>query len=367
MWRAFVYDQGVDPDRAKRAYLEFTRLDGQFRPNVIVQVKNGPIDFQPREPFHPLFGAMKHTNVMAELQVTQEYLGHSNHLVFLAPMWKEFLDADTFAAGKGSTVARVIEGKIHPYRPTGICAVANTGSDVNWCGHHFAQANWYAFGRLAWDPNLSSEQVADEWLRMTFGNDRELLGVLKPMMLDSWETFVGYSMPLGLHHLISGDHYAPDPANAKEPREDWTAVYYHRADAKAIGFDRTTRGDRAVEQYFPKVRDQFDDSETCPQSLLLWFHRLPWTRRIKSGRTLWEELCLKYSDGAARAAGMVESWRNLSGKIDEQRSREVAAKLETQALDAAAWRSRCLTYFASINGLALPADLQKSPSIAPGD
>jgi alpha-glucuronidase len=242
MWRAFVYSADVDPDRVKRAYLEFVPLDGRFRENVMVQVKNGPLDFQPREPFSPLFGAMPRTPLMAELQVTQEYLGQSTHLVYLAPMWKEVLDADTFAAGPGSTVAKVLDGSLHGYQRTGIAGVANTGSDANWTGHHFGQANWYGFGRLAWNPDLTAEGIADEWIAMTWGRSPDTMSTIRSIMLGSRETYVDYTMPLGLHHLIGGDHYAPMPENADPRRLDWSAVYYHRADASGVGFDRTTRG-----------------------------------------------------------------------------------------------------------------------------
>ena len=250
MWRAFVYNADVDADRVKRAYLEFAPLDGRFRDNVFVQVKNGPLDFQPREPFHPLFGAMPKTPLMGELQITQEYLGHSNHLVYLAPQWKEVLDADTYARGPGSTVASVLDGSLEDKRRTGIAGVANTGTDGNWTGHDFAQANWYAFGRLAWNPALTAEAIADEWIRMTWGHDRDLVATVRSMMLDSHEALVRYSMPLGLHHLIGGDHYAPMPENPDPRRADWSAIYYHRADASGVGFDRTTRGSGAAGQYF---------------------------------------------------------------------------------------------------------------------
>ena len=230
MWRAFVYNPEVDPDRVKRAYLEFVPLDGRFRENVFVQVKNGPLDFQPREPFHPIFGAMPRTPLMAELQITQEYLGHSTHLVYLAPMWKEFLDADTYAKGPGSSVARVIDGTLEGHQRTGIAGVANTGRDGNWTGHHFGQANWYAYGRLAWDPGLEADAIAEEWIAMTWGGTPEVVATIRSMMLDSREAFVNYTMPLGLHHLIGGDHYAPMPENPDPRRADWSAIYYHRAD-----------------------------------------------------------------------------------------------------------------------------------------
>ena len=345
MWRAFVYDEDIDPDRAKRAYIEFTRLDGQFRPNVAVQVKNGPIDFQPREPFHPLFGAMKQTPVIAEIQATQEYLGQAKHLVYLGTMWKEFLDSDSHARGSGSTVAKVLAGQIHPSPLTGMVSVTNPGWDTNWCGHHFSQSNWYAFGRLAWNPELSAAGIADEWTRMTFTNDDETAAVIREMMMSSRETYVNYTMPLGLHHLIGGDHYAPMPWNDKAPRADWTATYYHQASADGIGFDRTKRGDQAVEQYFPPVCDLFDDIARCPEMYLLWFHRCPWDYRMKSGKTLWEELCAKYQQGADQAAALQKAWQSLAGKIEPRRHREVAKRLAIQVADSAKWRDQILEYF----------------------
>jgi alpha-glucuronidase len=348
MWRAFVYDEKVDPDRAKRAYIEFTALDGKFRDNVMVQVKNGPIDFMPREPFHPLFGAMTKTPVMAELQVTQEYLGHSKHLVYLATMWKEFLDADTHCNGAGSMVGRTIDASIYEHKLTGMCAVANTGADANWCGHHFAQANWYAFGRLAWDHELPAEHIADEWIRQTWTNDLATVETIRRMMMESRENLVNYSMPLGLHHLIGGDHYAPQPWNDTEPRRDWTATYYHQASRDGIGFDRTTRGNGAVSQYFPPVCDLFDSLDTCPENLLLWFHRLPWDHPMKSGGTLWDQIVAHYRDGAPRAAAMRETWASLKGKVDDARHAAVAAKLDIQSRDAAEWSDKCVAYFDAV-------------------
>jgi alpha-glucuronidase len=354
MWRAFVYDEDVDPDRAKRAYIEFTRLDGQFRPNVAVQVKNGAVDFQPREPFHPLFGAMKHTPVIAEIQATQEYLGQAKHLVYLGTMWKEFLDSDTHAKGSGSTVAKVLAGQIHSSRITGMVSVTNPGLDTNWCGHHFSQSNWYAFGRLAWNPELSAEKIADEWTRMTFTNDDKTVAVIRDMMMGSREAFVNYTMPLGLHHLIGGDHYAPMPWNNRAPRADWTATYYHQASADGIGFDRTKRGNRAVEQYFPPVCDMFDDIVRCPEKYLLWFHRCAWDYRMKSGKTLWEELCAKYRQGAEQAAALQKTWQSLAGKMDTRRHREVAERLAIQVADSAKWRDQILEYFGSFSKKPIP-------------
>jgi alpha-glucuronidase len=345
IWRAFIYDEDVDPDRAKRAYLEFTRLDGQFKPNVLVQVKNGAIDFMPREPFHPLFGALDKTPVLAEIQATPEYLGQARHLVYLGTMWEEFLGADTYAKGKGSTVAKVLEGAVKPQRVTGIASVLNPGLDRNWCGHHFSQANWYASGRLAWNPELPALQIADEWTRMTFGTDAKTVETIRGMMMTSREAFVNYTMPLGLHHLIGGNHYAPMPQNAKAPRADWTATYYHQASTDGIGFDRTMRGNKAVGQYFPAVRDMFDRLETCPEMFLLWFHRCGWDYKTKSGKTLWVAICEKYHEGARQAAAMQATWQSLADRIDPQRHKEVADRLAVQVEDAAKWRDQILQYF----------------------
>jgi alpha-glucuronidase len=349
MWRAFVYDDDIDPDRAKRAYIEFMRLDGKFRPNVAIQVKNGPIDFQPREPFHPLFGAMKQTPVIAEIQATQEYLGQAKHLVYLGTMWKEFLDSDTFAKDKGSTVAKVLTGKVQPSHITGMVAVTNPGMDTNWCGHHFSQSNWYAFGRLAWNPELSAKKIADEWTRMTLTNEDKTVRVISDMMMSSRETFVNYTMPLGLHHLIGGDHYAPMPWNDRAARADWTATYYHHASEEGIGFDRTKRGDHAVEQYFPPVCETFDDIARCPEKFLLWFHRCAWDYKMKSGKILWDELCAKYNEGAQQAAAMQKTWQSLAGKIDSRRHKEVAERLAIQVTDSAKWRDQILEYFAKFS------------------
>jgi alpha-glucuronidase len=345
MWRAFVYNAEVDPDRVKRAYAEFVPLDGKFRANVFAQVKNGPLDFQPREPFHPLFGATPRTPLMAELQITQEYLGQSNHLVYLAPMWKEFLDADTYARGPDSLVAKVIDGTLDGRRETGIAGVANTGSEANWTGHDFGQANWYAFGRLAWNADLSAGAIADEWIRMTWATAPETVATLRSIMLDSRDTFVRYTMPLGLHHLIGGDHYAPMPENTDSRRADWSATYYHRADANAVGYDRTRRGSAAVDQYRAPLRDLWNDPATTPDELLLWFHRLPWDYRMKSGRQLWDELVFTYNRGADEAKALQARWTTLRGRIDDDRYQAVLARLRRQSDDAAAWRDKCLRYF----------------------
>lgn len=353
IWRAFIYDEDVDPDRAKRAYIEFTKLDGQFKPNVLIQVKNGAIDFMPREPFHPLFGALKQTPVLAEIQATQEYLGQARHLVYLGTMWEEFLDADTHAKGSGSTVGKVIAGAVNPQRVTGMVSVLNPGLDRNWCGHHFSQSNWYASGRLAWNPELTAERIADEWTRMTFTNDAKTVSAIRGMMMTSREAFVNYTMPLGLHHLIGGNHYAPMPQNARAQRSDWTATYYHQASADGVGFDRTMRGNKAVGQYFPPVRDLFDNLATCPEAYLLWFHRCAWNYTLKSGKTLWQGLCDKYYEGARQAVAMQATWQSLAGQIDPQRHKEVADRLAIQVEDAAKWRDQILQYFQGFSKLPI--------------
>ena len=354
IWRAFVYDEDVDPDRAKRAYIEFTKLDGQFRPNVAIQVKNGAVDFQPREPFHPLFGAMKQTPVIAEIQAAQEYLGQAKHLVYLGTLWQEFLESDTCAKGAGSTVAKELAGEMQPGKLTGMVSVTNPGLDTNWCGHHFSQANWYAFGRLAWNPQLSAGKIAEEWTRMTFSNDNATVAVIRCMMMGSREAFVNYTMPLGLHHMIGGDHYAPQPWNDRAPRADWTAVYYHKASAEGIGFDRTKQGDGAVEQYFPPVCELFNDIQRCPEKYLLWFHRCGWDYRMKSGNILWDELCLKYGEGVKQATELQRTWEAQAGKIDARRHQEVADRLAIQVADSAKWREQILAYFGGFSKRPVP-------------
>jgi alpha-glucuronidase len=355
MYRAFVYDPDVDPDRVKRAYKELVPLDGRFRANVLVQVKNGPLDFQPREPFHPLFGALPRTPIMGELQITQEYLGQSTHLVYLGPMWNEALDADTFEKGPGSTVARVLDGTLDGHRLTGMAGVANTGSDTNWTGHDFAQSNWYAFGRLAWDPDLRADAIAEEWVRMTWSNADDVVAAIRGLMMRSREAFVDYTMPLGLHHLIGGDHYAPMPENTDPRRSDWSATTYHRAAADGIGYDRTTSGSDAVSQYRSPLREQWGDPTTVPETLLLWFHRVPWDRKMRSGRTLWEELGAHYARGAAEARDFARIWAGLAGRVDPERHAAVAAKLRRQETEAAQWSDRIVRYFQAFSGRPLPA------------
>jgi alpha-glucuronidase len=351
MWRAFVYEPG--DDRAKLAYKEFINFDGKFPDNVIIQVKNGPVDFQPREPFSPLFGAMKKTPLMPELQITQEYLGHSNHLVFLSPMWKEFFESDTYAEGKGTSITNITTGKVFPQKFSACAGVANIGDDTNWCGHHFAQANWYAFGRLAWNPETSSEQIADEWVIMTFdtrqttdnGQQSNQLSI-KEMMLSSHETCVDYMMPLGLHHIFAwGHHYGPEPwCEVSGARPDWMPKYYHNADSVGLGFNRTTSGSNAVSQYYSPLKNQFNDSQTCPEQYLLWFHHVKWDERLKSGLTLWDELCYKYDTGVQQVREYQKIWDKAEPFIDKERFADVQSKLRIQARDAVWWKDACFIF-----------------------
>jgi alpha-glucuronidase len=356
MWRSFVYNADVDPDRAKRAYMEFVPFDGQFSPNVFIQSKNGPIDFQPREPVNSLFGAMPETALMLELQITQEYLGHSKHLVYLAPMWKEYLEFDTYAKGRGSTLASIIDGSLHNYRMTGIAGVTNIGDDRNWCGHLFGQANWYAFGRLAWDHNLSSETIAEEWIRMTLSRRNNVVKKIKSMMMGSWEACVNYMTPLGLHHIMQeGFHYGPQPQLDKSGRLDWTSVYYHRADANGLGFDRSSTGSQATSQYFSPNAKRFDNLKKCPEKYLLWFHHVSWDHKMKSGRTLWKELCRRYYTGVDYVKEMEHKWAALEKDIDPEIYLHVKEKLATQEKDAAIWRDTCVSYFQKFSNRPVPA------------
>ena len=365
MWRAFVYNP-TDQDRAKQAYSEFMPLDGQFRDNVIIQVKNGPVDFQPREPFSPLFGAMKKTSVMPELQITQEYLGQSIQLVYLAPMWEECLTSDTYQSGKGSTVARCTDGSLYPQKQTAIAGVANIGLDRNWCGHLFAQSNWYAFGRLAWNNSLTSKQLAFEWLKQTFPSERpgweeQFLKPVGEMMLQSREAAVNYMMPLGLHHQFAGSHhYGPGPWYApKGMRADWSPVYYHKADTFGIGFDRTKSGSNAVSQYHEPLCSLLNDRKTCPEEYLLWFHRVPWTHTMKNGRTLWDELCYRYDDGVRQVRRFQTVWDKVQPFVDAPRFADVQRKLRIHARDAQIWKDGCLLYFQQFSRMPIPFDIER--------
>ncbi len=365
MWRAFVYAHDVPADRTTQAYTEFKGLDGAFRRNVIVQVKNGPLDFQPREPFHPLFGAMPRTPLMMEFQITKEYLGFATHLVYLGPLYEEVLQSDTLARGPGSTVAQVIDGTLEGHALTGMAGVANIGNDRTWTGSHFDQANWYAFGRLAWNPHESARAIAADWAAMTFSPDPAVVQPIVDMMMGSREAAVNYMTPLGLHHLMArGHHYGPGPWVDGGPRADWTSVYYHRADRNGIGFDRTVHGSNAVSQYAPAVAKQFGSLQQVPESLLLWFHHVPWDHRMASGRPLWDELIARYSQGVRQVETMQQTWATLNPvepglarlpfAIDPERHAQIAAFLNIQRREAQWWRDASVSYFQSITGRHLP-------------
>ncbi len=349
MWRAFVYSSAVPTDRVVQAGDEFVPLDGAFRSNVLIQVKNGPLDFQPREPFHPLFGAMARTPLMMEVQITKEYLGQDSHLAFLAPLWEEVLRADTYAHGPGSTVAKEIQG---------IAGVANVGSDRDWTGSDLNQANWYAFGRLAWDPTLSSAAIADEWIRMTFSNDPRVVGPVQGMLLVSREAVVNYMTPLGLaHQMARGTHYGPGPW-VTGGRADQTSVYFNRADSAGLGFDRTATGSDAVRQYALPVRNRFASRDSVPDDLLLWFHHVGWSERLRSGRTLWEELLRHYQAGVDTVRSMQRSWDSLERLVDAERFHRVQALLRVQEAEARWWRDASVLYWQSFSHLPLPPDYE---------
>ena len=360
IWRAFVYSNETPEDRIKQAYNEFKPLDGKFRKNVSVQVKNGPLDFQPREPFSPLFGAAPQTPLAMEFQLTQEYLGQGTHLVYEAPLFKEVLDADTYANGKGSTVANIIDGSSTHYNITAMAGVANIGNERNWTNHPFAQANWYAFGRLAWNPDLSSSQIADEWVRQTFSNDKKLVSTVTQMMLASREAVVNYMTPLGLAHIMgTGHHYGPAPWVSNAGRADWNPVYYHRAESLGIGFNRTATGSNALAQYTPEAQAQWKDSNTCNENYLLWFHHVSWSHKMRSGRTLWNELCAKYQQGVDSVRRMQQQWNGLKGLVDKERFEQVRMFLSIQEGDAEWWRNACLLYFGTFSKMPLPAGYEK--------
>ncbi|WP_141058105.1 alpha-glucuronidase family glycosyl hydrolase [Stenotrophomonas rhizophila] len=351
MWRAFVYAHDVPADRATQAYTEFAGLDGAFRPNVILQVKNGPIDFQPREPFHPLFGAMPRTPLVMEVQITKEYLGFATHLVYLGPLYEEVLQSHT--RGQSATVAQAL---------TGMAGVANIGMDRTWSGSHFDPANWYAFGRLAWNPQQSVRAIAADWAAMTFSPDPAVVQPIVGMMMGSREAAVNYMTPLGLHHLMArGHHYGPGPWVDGGPRADWTSVYYHRADRDGIGFDRTARGSYAVGQYAPDVAARYGDLARVPEPLLLWFHHVPWEHRMASGRSLWDELVGRYSQGVRQVQDMQATWASLGGRVDPQRHAQVTAFLRIQLREAQWWRDASVAYFQSVSGRPLPAGESAPP------
>ena len=358
MWRAFIYATQDAQDRVRQAYREFKPLDGQFAPNVLVQIKNGPLDFQPREPVHPLFGAMPRTNEMLEVQLTKEYLGFSTHLVYLGALFSEVLQWDTFAHGAGSTVAHVIDGSLDGHTLTGMAGVSNVGTDRDWAGSIFDQADWYAFGRLAWDPEGDPKQIASDWVRMTFSNDPALVAPVVNMMLRSREAVVDYMTPLGLAHIMAtGHHYGPGPWISNLSRPEWNPVYYHHADANGIGFDRTATGSDALADYAPEVARRLADTTADDLKYLLWFHHLRWSDHLVSGRTVWDELTFRYSRGVSTVRGMASSWDSLKSRIDPQRFYETAAFLGEQQAEAQWWRDACIAYFASQSKLPLAAGI----------
>jgi alpha-glucuronidase len=356
MWRAFVYGKragGRAGDRTAQAYDQLRDFDGHFATNVLLQVKNGPIDFQPREPFHPLFGAMPNTQLMAELEIVQEYTGEGKQLVYLGTMWQEFLESDTYANGPGSTVKNIIEDKLHAQKLTGIAGVANISNVTNWCEHPFAQANWYAFGRLAWNPDLTADEIANEWVPMTFTSDSNAVNKIVKIMMGSREAFVSYETPLGLTHLMGEpSHYVPKPSSR---------MAYHHADTNGLGFDRTDNGSTGVDCYQPVVRATFADVKTCPENLVLWFHHIPWNYKMASGKTMWDELCLHYQSGVNWVRETQITWKSLAGEIDTEEYQLVSRKLVVQENDAEHWRNVCLTYFHGFSKLPYPKGVEVIP------
>lgn len=362
MWRAFVYSP-KSPDRANQASEEFKPLDGQFKDNVLVQIKNGPVDFQPREPFSPLFGQMPQTQLMPEFQITQEYLGFSNHLVYLIPLFKECLDSDTYSEGEGSTIADITTGKTYPdiYKTTAIAGVANIGRDENWCGHYFAQSSWYGFGRMAWNVNLTSEEIAEEWLMQTFTSEPKFVEPVLDMMMTSRETAVDYMMPLGFHHIFAWTHhYGPEPwCDIPGARADWMPKYYHKADTEGVGFDRTRAGSGNVDHYHEPLASMYNSLETCPEELLLWFHHVPWNHKMSSGRTFWDEMCHRYDRGVKKVREYQQVWENAKPYVDLKRWEAVREKLEIQESDARWWRDACVQYFGEFSGMPVPSDVEQ--------
>lgn len=360
IWRAFVYSPDPKGDRFKEAYNEFKPLDGKFAPNVIIQVKNGPIDFQPREPFHPLFGAMPQTPLAMEFQITQEYLGFSTNLVYLATLFKECLDTDTYAKGKGSTVAKVIDGSLHQYPTTAMVGVANTGSDRNWTGHLMSQANWYAFGRLAWNPYLTSEQMAEEWIKMTWTKNTIAINTIQDILMKSREIYVDFTTPLGLHHIMGqGIHFGPEPWLARSGRPDWTSIYYHKADSMGVGFDRTSSGSNALGLYGKEVQAQWGSLETCNLHYLLWFHHVPWNQKLTTGNTLWQELCFRYYGGVSEVEKLQKEWSTVKDFVDQEMYEDIKGRLAVQHREALNWRDACVLYFQTHSQMPIPGGLPK--------
>lgn len=359
MWRAFVYDFDPKGDRFKAAYDEFKRYDGHFADNVIIQVKNGPIDFMPREPISPLFTTMEKTPVSMEFQLTQEYLGWATHMVYLAPMFKECLDTDSHVKGKGSTVANVLRGKVFDYKLTAMAGVANTGSDRNWTGHPIIQSNWYTLGRLAWDIEISSEKIADEWIKQTLTRSPEAIKAIAESMLKSHEIYVNYTSPFGLHHVMGeSHHFGPEPWVEKAPRPDWTALYYHRADEKGIGFDRTKMGSDALSQFPKELTKVYENEDNCPEEFLLWFHHVAWDKKLKSGNTFWNDFVKSFYDGAEQVKDLQAEWQSVKAHVPKETFENVEARLKTQYKEAIWWRDACVLYFQTFSKMPIPAGLK---------
>jgi len=356
LWRAFVYAAGTT-DRIRQAYDEFHPLDGTFGANTLVQVKNGPLDFQPREPFSSLFGAMPKTPLSLELQITKEYLGEDTHLAYLGALFEEVLKSDTYAKGPGSLVARVVDGSMEAHTLSAISGVANVGSDANWSGSHFNQANWYAFGRMAWDPDSSAKDVAEDWVRQTFSNDPLVVTPVTNMMMQSRQALVDYMTPLGLAHIMGTDHhYGPSPWVSDQSRADWNPTYYHHADATGIGFDRSASGSGAVTQYSATVQDKFGSRANVPDDFLLFFRRVTWDETVtSSGRSVWNELVHRYSSGVDAVGKLRDQWASVAPLIDARRYKEVADMLKIQHYEARWWRDACLQYFSSVSGHKIPS------------
>ncbi|HEY5227439.1 MAG TPA: alpha-glucuronidase, partial [Opitutaceae bacterium] len=358
-WRAFVYDQNDHDDRTKQAFREFQPLDGKFRDNVVLQIKNGPLDFQPREPFHPLFGAMPRTALGLELQLTQEYLGGDIYLAYLGPLFKECLDSHTYRPSADSTVASIVDGSADHHALSVMAGVANIGADRNWTGHPLSSVNWYAFGRLAWDPSLGSGAIADEWTRQSFSADVHVVNEIDSILDVSREAIVDATMPLGLHHIMAWDHhYGPGPWTTGG-RADWTAPYYHHADSAGVGFDRTATGSNAVAQYAPELASQWGNLSTCPDKFLLWFHHVPWDHRMTSHETLWDSLCHHYQNGLAMIHESQSIWDSLEGKVDDERFTHVKALLAREAKDARAWHDACILYFQQFSKMPIPEGVDR--------
>ena len=359
IWRAFVYSHEIDEDRHKQANLEFIPLDGKFRENVIIQVKNGAIDFQPREPFHPLFGTMKKTQVGMEFQITQEYLGQATQLVFLAPMWEEILKSQTYTPTANSTVSSVIETPVNEKAVTLMAGVSNIGTNRNWTGHLFGQANWYAFGRQAWNPDIPSSEIAQEWIKLTFSQNKGVVEKISQMMLQSHEAAVNYMTPLGLHHIMGrSHHYGPGPW-VTGGRADWTSLYYHRADSLGIGFDRTSSGTNALAQYASEIENKWSDPHQVPEKYLLWFQHVPWDFKLKDGNTLWNGLAYHYDRGVKSVREMQQTWKSIESEIDPERWDHVNQLLAIQETEAVWWRNACLLYFQTFSKLPFPIEIEQ--------